>query len=109
MLKCLLRVELCGSIGGLMNGRYRRLCDIGQPAKEGVVSDPKATFDDAALTGSFCPLTDLCGSGALPPSNYRVYVSRNGISLVSRFLGAAPVICLIVVSHKRTSATHEYN
>jgi len=37
------------------HGIYRRFCDIGQPAKEGPVSDPKATFDDAALTGSICP------------------------------------------------------
>jgi hypothetical protein len=31
-------------------GRHR------QPANEGPVSDPKATFDDAALTGSSCPI-----------------------------------------------------
>jgi hypothetical protein len=36
---------------GPANGRNRREGDIGQPAKEGPVSDPKATFDDAALIG----------------------------------------------------------
>jgi hypothetical protein len=44
------------------NVRYRRIGDIEQPAKEGPVSDPKATFDDAALTGSFCPLRDLAAA-----------------------------------------------
>jgi len=37
------------------NGRNRRESDMGQPAEEGPVSDPKATFDDAALAGSSCP------------------------------------------------------
>jgi len=37
------------------NGRNRRMGDIGQRANEGPVSDPKATFGDAVLTGSFCP------------------------------------------------------
>jgi len=40
-----------------VNVRFRREGDIGQPAEEGPVSDPKATFDDAALTGSFCPFS----------------------------------------------------
>jgi hypothetical protein len=38
------------------NGRIRREGNIGQPANEGPVSDAKATSDDTALTGSFCPV-----------------------------------------------------
>ena len=44
---------------GATNGRKRREGDIGQRATEGPVSDRKATFDDAALTGSFCPIPDI--------------------------------------------------
>ncbi len=35
--------------------------------EEGPVSDPKTTFDDAALTGSFCPFCDIhLGSRQFP-------------------------------------------
>jgi hypothetical protein len=46
-----------GSCEARMSVRSRRESDIRQRARN-VRSDPKATFDDVALTGSFCPETD---------------------------------------------------
>ncbi len=54
------------------------MATIGQPAQEGPVSHPKPTFDDAALTGSFCP--------KLP------YPSSRDTNLSPKFYGREPDI-----------------